>query len=179
MRPPADEAGRRDRRQAAKEQKVRGGLGYDIHKLVFGRPLVLGGIHLERGKGAMGHSDGDCLAHAIIDALLGASGLGDIGHHFPDTDPKYKDADSMELLQRAYAMVTGMGLRLVNLDCTVHLEHPKIGRLKTEMAARIAQALDVASHQVNVKAKTAEGLGEIGKNEAVAAEALVLLEEAG
>jgi len=151
---------------------IRVGIGTDKHRLVFGRKLMLGGLDVEFGKGAMGHSDGDALLHAIIDALLGAAGLGDIGHHFPDTDPKWKDANSLVLLGKTLELLKAANFVPLNIDATVHLEQPKLGRLKQEMGSRIADTLKIPRHCVNIKAKTGEGLDSVGKGEAIEALAI-------
>ncbi len=156
---------------------MRIGQGYDCHRLAPGRPLRLGGVTVEFSKGSVGHSDADTLVHAVIDAILGAAGLGDIGMRFPDTDPKYKDADSIELLRQIAGVTKAAGYRVANVDATVIIERPKLGRLKTEMAAQIAGALGISASRVNVKAKTAEGLGAVGAGDAVEAHAVALLEE--
>lgn len=155
---------------------MRAGIGYDVHQLVFGRKLVLGGVEIDYAKGARGHSDADVLVHAVMDALLGAGGLGDIGHHFPDKDPRYKDASSIALLENVREKLDTLGCRVVNVDATVILEKPSLAPFKATMAANIARALKVRVYQVNVKAKTHEGLGEIGSGDAVAAQAIALIE---
>lgn len=153
------------------------GIGYDSHRLVPGRRLVLGGVELESELGLDGHSDADVLTHAVIDALLGAAGLGDIGMHFPDSDERYKDADSMELLASALVSVRGAGLALGNLDCTVVMERPKLGRNRELIRASLAGALSLPEQRVNVKASTGEGIGFVGRGEGVAALAVVSLRE--
>jgi 2-C-methyl-D-erythritol 2,4-cyclodiphosphate synthase len=155
---------------------IRVGIGTDRHKLAFGKKLILGGIQVESPKGAVGHSDADALTHAVIDALLGASGLGDIGHHFPDTDMKWKGADSIELLKKTLEILTNAGYVPVNIDAAVHLESPKLGRLKQEMASKLAEVLKLAPHRVNVKAKTGEGLDAVGEGNAVEAIAIAQVE---
>ncbi len=157
---------------------TRVGLGYDVHRLVEGRPLILGGIDIPFEKGLLGHSDADVLLHAISDALLGAAGLGDIGEHFPDTDPKYKDAFSLDLLATCYRMVQNKGLILGNLDATVFAQQPKISPYKHQMAIRIAEVLGVDAGCINIKATTTEKLGAIGRGEGIAAMCVVLLETA-
>ncbi len=156
---------------------MRVGIGRDIHKLAAGRRLVVGGVVLDSDRGAVAHSDGDVLLHAVIDAMLGAAGLGDIGDHFPDTDPRYKGADSRDLLRQAAALIGKNGFRVAQLDATVMLERPKLGQHKRTMRDTIAADLGLAPAQVNVKAKTNEGLGEIGRGEAIAAEAVILVED--
>jgi 2-C-methyl-D-erythritol 2,4-cyclodiphosphate synthase len=146
---------------------TRFGIGTDRHRLVFGKKLILGGVKVDSPKGATGHSDADTLTHAVIDALLGAAGLGDIGHHFPDTDPKWKDANSMQLLKSVIDILKNAGYVPVNIDASVHLETPKLGRLKQEMAGNIADTLGLPRHHVNIKAKTGEGMDAVGKGDAV------------
>jgi 2-C-methyl-D-erythritol 2,4-cyclodiphosphate synthase len=155
---------------------IRVGIGTDRHRLVFGRKLMLGGVQVEFGKGAAGHSDADVILHAIVDALLGAAGLGDIGHHFPDGDPKWKDADSMVFLAKTLELLKQANFVPVNVDATVHLEAPKLGRLKQEMSGKIADTLKIPRHCVNVKAKTGEGLDAVGRGEAIEAVAIVQVE---
>jgi len=156
---------------------MRVGIGRDCHRLVEGRRLVIGGVAMDSPRGADAHSDGDVLLHALIDALLGAVGLGDIGDHFPDTDPQYEGADSRDLLRRTVALVRRNGMSVHNVDATVMLERPKLGPLKQQMREQIAADLGISPGRVNVKAKTAEGLGAVGGGEAIEAEAVVLLEE--
>jgi len=151
------------------------GQGFDVHALVAGRPLILGGVTIPHTHGLRGHSDADALLHAITDALLGAAGLGDIGRHFPDTDPRYHNADSRVLLRTAYARVQAAGWCAVNVDATVHAQAPKIGPHAPTMAANIAADLALDVGAVNVKAKTNEGLGHLGRAEGIAATAVVLL----
>ena len=152
------------------------GLGYDTHRLVEGRPLILGGVRIEHDLGLAGHSDADVLTHAIIDAVLGAAGLGDIGAHFPDTDERWRDADSIALLRHVAALVDGEGLRVVNVDATIVLEAPKIGAHREAMRARLAEALGLEARRVNVKATTGEGMGFVGRAEGAAAMAIAALE---
>lgn len=152
------------------------GIGTDRHRLVFGRKLVIGGVHVEYAKGGHGHSDADVLAHAIIDALLGAAGLGDIGHHFPDNDPKWKDADSMELMSKAVSILRRAGYGIVNVDASVHLEEPKLGSLKMQMAKLVADRLRIPRNAVNIKAKTGEACDSVGKGEAIEATAIAMIE---
>jgi len=154
------------------------GQGFDVHALVEGRPLILGGVTIAHTHGLQGHSDADALLHAITDALLGAAGLGDIGRLFPDTDPQFKGADSRFLLREAYRRVQAAGWRLVNVDATIHAQAPKIGPHAGAMAANIASDLGVALTEVNIKAKTNEGLGHLGRKEGIAANAVVLLRKA-
>jgi 2-C-methyl-D-erythritol 2,4-cyclodiphosphate synthase len=160
---------------------MRIGIGSDIHRLQFGKKMILGGVEIPSPKGPIAHSDGDTLTHVIIDAILGAAAIGDIGHHFPDTDPQYKDISSLELLARVLKLIKSMGFEVANVDSTVILDTPKLGRLKTEIAANLAKAIGIPLVNVNVKARTNEGLDAIGQGNAVGAEAVVLLKpsEAG
>ena len=156
---------------------MRVGTGWDLHKLASGRKLVLGSVVIPSDKGCVGHSDGDALIHAIIDALLGASGLEDIGTLFPDTDPAYKDADSAKLLVQVVEKVRQLGFNISNVDTTVILQSPKLGPYKTEIKRHLAELLGIEPNCVGVKAKTAEGiLGELGQGDAVISQAVVLLE---
>ena len=154
---------------------IRIGEGWDIHALVEGRKLMLGGVEIPHTKGLLGHSDADALLHAITDALLGAAALGDIGRHFPDTDPRYQGADSALLLQDAYMLVRQQGWELGNLDCTVIAQAPKLAPHISAMRERIASILGVYVEQINVKAKTAERMGPVGEGLAMEARAVVLL----
>jgi 2-C-methyl-D-erythritol 2,4-cyclodiphosphate synthase len=156
--------------------EFRVGLGQDCHRLSAGRRLVLGGVAVEHDRGLDGHSDADVLLHAITDAILGAAGLGDIGELFPDTDATYKDADSAELLKAAFERVYDLGWRVVNLDCTIAAERPKLSRYKPAIRDRVAELLQVRSDVVNIKAKTGEKVGPVGREEAMTAEAIVLLQ---
>jgi len=151
------------------------GLGWDLHRLVEGRPLILGGVEIPYEKGLLGHSDADALAHAVTDALLGACGLPDIGECFPDTDPAYENADSLLLLSRAVKMAADKGYAVVNCDCVIVCQKPKLAPYKREMAARLSKALGVREDQVNIKAKTAEGLGPEGEGQAISAQAVMLV----
>jgi 2-C-methyl-D-erythritol 2,4-cyclodiphosphate synthase len=155
---------------------ARTGLGYDSHRLAAGRRLVLGGVELAAERGLDGHSDADVLTHAVIDALLGAAALGDIGVHFPDSDERWRDADSIELLRSAAALVRGEGYAIVNVDATVVMEAPKLGPARERMRARLAEALELAPGAVNVKATTGEGIGFVGRGEGVAALAIATLD---
>ena len=154
------------------------GFGYDSHRFVSGRPLILGGVRMEHELGLAGHSDADAVLHAVIDALLGAAGLGDIGEHFPDNDARYRNADSATLTVHAVGLVAAAGFRVANCDVTVITEQPKLGPHKPAMRTRLAELLHVEPTQVNVKAKTNEKMGWIGQGEGLAATAVVLLEEA-
>ena len=153
------------------------GIGHDTHRLVQGRPLVLGGVTIESDRGAEGHSDGDALSHALADAILGALGEGDLGAHFPDDDPRWKDADSLQLLGRVNWLATERGFHIVNVDTTITLEQPKLREHIAAMRENLAQTLNVDSGSVSVKAKTGEGLDAVGRGEAVTAQAIVLLEQ--
>jgi 2-C-methyl-D-erythritol 2,4-cyclodiphosphate synthase len=157
----------------------RAGTGYDLHRLVAGRPLVLGGVTIPSDRGALGHSDADVVCHAITDAILGALSLGDIGRHFPDTDPQWKDASSLDLLRRAAAIVAGHGYEVGNVDVTVILERPKIADRVDAIRAGLAAALGIDAARVSVKGKTNEGVDAIGRGEAIAAHAIALLRRAG
>jgi 2-C-methyl-D-erythritol 2,4-cyclodiphosphate synthase/2-C-methyl-D-erythritol 4-phosphate cytidylyltransferase/2-C-methyl-D-erythritol 2,4-cyclodiphosphate synthase len=156
---------------------LRVGLGRDLHPLVSGRAFILGGVNIPAEKGELGHSDGDVLAHAVIDALLGAAGLGDIGEFFPPSDPAVKDADSMELLVQAYGRVRAAGWHLVNLDCVVSAERPKLLPFREAIRASLAKVLEVPADAVFVKGKTGEGLGPVGEGLAVEALAICLMEK--
>jgi 2-C-methyl-D-erythritol 2,4-cyclodiphosphate synthase len=151
------------------------GQGYDVHALVPGRKLILGGVEIPHSHGLLGHSDADALIHAIIDALLGAAGLGDIGTHFPDTDAQYRGADSAVLLKAAMASVKAAGYELINVDSTVIAQAPKIAPYRLAMQARLASLLGVPNGCVNIKAKTSEKLGFVGRHEGIEAFASVLL----
>lgn len=152
------------------------GQGFDVHALVEGRPLIIGGVVIPHTHGLAGHSDADVLLHAVTDALLGAAGLGDIGRHFPDTDPAYKGADSRRLLRDAYAKVVAAGWVVVNIDATVHAQAPKIGPHANAMKTNIASDLGLAEACINIKAKTNEGLGHLGRKEGIAATVVVLVQ---
>ncbi|MEY2771043.1 MAG: hypothetical protein RIQ38_1462 [Pseudomonadota bacterium] len=154
------------------------GEGWDVHRLVAGRPLMLGGLHIPHEKGLDGHSDADVLLHAITDAVLGAAALGDIGRHFPDTDPAHRGADSALLLQQAMDRVRAAGWTLVNLDSTIIAQAPKLAPHMPAMVQRVAQILAVDVGQVNIKAKTAERLGPEGEGLSMQARAVVLLQRA-
>ena len=154
------------------------GIGWDSHRLAAGRPLILGGVTIPHDSGLQGHSDADVLTHAVIDALLGAAALGDIGQHFPDTDERYRDADSIELLRTVVAMLAERGLRVAHVDTTVVMERPKLAPHRDAIRAALAAALGVEPGQVNVKASTGEGLGFVGREEGVAALAVATLQNA-
>lgn len=156
---------------------MRIGHGYDVHRLVEGRDLILGGVKIDFEKGLLGHSDADVLLHAVSDALLGAAGLGDIGRHFPDTDPKYKGADSMVLLASVGEKIKAAGYRVGNLDVTMIAQRPKLAPHIAQMQENIAKALYVDPSRINVKATTEEKLGFTGSGEGMACHAVCLLEE--
>ena len=156
---------------------MRIGHGYDVHKLVEGRDLILGGVKIDYEKGLLGHSDADVLLHAVSDALLGAAGLGDIGRHFPDTDPKYKGADSLELLREVYRKISEKGFHVGNIDVTMIAQKPKLKDFVPEMVEMIARTLHTEPGRVNVKATTEEKLGFTGSGEGMACHAVCLLEE--
>jgi 2-C-methyl-D-erythritol 2,4-cyclodiphosphate synthase len=158
------------------EQRV--GIGYDTHRTSAVRTLVLGGVELPGTPGLHGFSDSDVLAHAVIDAVLGAAALGDIGRHFPDTDPQYENADSIELLREVAARAAAEGWRVVNVDATVIAEEPRIAPYAAEMAARLADALGVEAAHVSIKGTTNEGMGFIGRGEGIGTIAVALLERA-
>lgn len=155
---------------------MRIGLGYDVHRLVAGRPLILGGVHLESDVGLDGHSDADVLLHAIADALLGAAALGDIGLHFPDTDETWRGANSLELLREVVSLIGSEGYRVVNVDATVVLERPRLRPHIDAMRETIAGALEVELADVSVKATTSERIGFVGREEGVAAQAVCLID---
>jgi 2-C-methyl-D-erythritol 2,4-cyclodiphosphate synthase len=153
------------------------GIGYDCHRFASGRRLVLGGVQVEHDRGLEGHSDADVLTHAIIDAMLGAGALGDIGQHFPDTDPRYAGADSLELLRAAVTLLAGAGLAATHVDATVVLERPKLAPVRDAMRERLAAALGLDLHHVSVKATRGEGMGFVGREEGIAALAIATVGE--
>ena len=155
---------------------TRVGFGFDLHPLVPGRPLVLGGVTVDFDRGLAGHSDADVLSHAVGEALLGALALGDLGRHFPDTDPRYRGISSLRLLQNVVELVTARGGRLVNVDATVLAQAPRLAALLPEMAKRLAETLGLEVDRVSVKAKSPEGLGLVGRQEGMAAMAVVSVE---
>ncbi|WP_046213363.1 2-C-methyl-D-erythritol 2,4-cyclodiphosphate synthase [Paenibacillus wulumuqiensis] len=154
---------------------IRIGQGFDVHQLVEGRPCIIGGVTIPYEKGLLGHSDADVLLHTITDAILGALAMGDIGKHFPDTDPEFKDADSLELLLHIWQMIRERGYRLGNVDATIIAQKPKMAPYIPQMVEVIAKALDAEIDQVNVKATTTEQLGFTGRGEGIAAQAVVCL----
>lgn len=151
------------------------GLGYDVHKLVENRKLIIGGVDIPYEKGLLGHSDADVLSHALSDAILGALGLGDIGRHFPDTDPKYKNADSVILLSKVYEIMEKEGYEIGNVDCTIIAQQPKMLPHIPKIKENFAKVLKTKQNNINVKATTEEGLGFTGKKEGIAAQAIVLI----
>jgi 2-C-methyl-D-erythritol 2,4-cyclodiphosphate synthase len=153
------------------------GIGWDSHRLAVGRALILGGVEIPSERGLDGHSDADVLTHAVIDALLGAAGLGDIGEHFPDTDERWRGADSMALLAAVLVLLAEAGRELVNVDCTLVMQAPKLGGRKREIRERLASALGLPLERVNVKATTGEGMGFVGREEGIAALAVAQLRE--
>ncbi|MDY6907435.1 MAG: 2-C-methyl-D-erythritol 2,4-cyclodiphosphate synthase [Chloroflexota bacterium] len=155
---------------------MRVGIGYDVHPLVAGRPLVLGGVEVPFERGLSGHSDADVVVHAIIDALLGAAALGDIGTHFPSSDPQYEGMSSIALLGRVGDILRGAGIEVVNIDATIVAERPRLVPYVDEMRYAICEALDIANEQVSVKATTTDGLGFAGHGEGIAAHAVALVE---
>ena len=155
--------------------EVRTGIGWDVHRLVAGRPLILGGVAIPSELGLDGHSDADVLAHAITDASLGAAALGDIGMHFPDTDPRWAGADSLAFIRHAVRLVSERGFRLVNVDSTVVLERPKLKDYRDAIRAKLAEALGLAVERVSVKFKTAEKLGPVGEGRSAEAQAVATL----
>ncbi len=157
---------------------MRVGIGHDTHRLSEGRPLILGGLRIAHSRGLVGHSDADVVCHAVADALLGAAGLGDIGEHYPDTDPKWQGADSMLLLAEVVERVEQTGWRAVNCDLIIHAQEPKLGPHKPAIRTNLARALHVGETAINVKAKTGEHVGPIGRSEAIACQAVVLIEPA-
>jgi 2-C-methyl-D-erythritol 2,4-cyclodiphosphate synthase len=156
---------------------LRIGQGFDVHQLTEDRPLIIGGITIPYEKGLLGHSDADVLLHTISDACLGAIGEGDIGKHFPDTDPSFKDADSAKLMEHVWQIVKDRGYELVNADCTIIAQKPKMAPYIQSMKERIAELLDASPEQINVKATTTEKLGFTGRGEGIASQAVVLLKK--
>ena len=157
---------------------MRIGQGFDVHALVPGRKLIIGGVDIPFARGLLGHSDADVLLHAVTDALLGAAGLGDIGRHFPDSDPRFKDADSRQLLRETVRLIERAGYRVVNVDATVIARAPRMAPHVAAMAANIAADLGIEAGCVNIKAKTTESLGFTGRGEGIAAQAIALIERA-
>ncbi len=153
------------------------GQGFDVHQLTEGRPLIIGGITIPYEKGLLGHSDADVLLHTVADACLGAIGEGDIGKHFPDTDPNFKDADSAKLMEHVWQLVKDKGYELVNADCTIIAQKPKMAPYIEQMRARIAELLEATTEQINVKATTTEKLGFTGRGEGIASQVVILLKK--
>lgn len=153
------------------------GQGFDVHQLTEGRPLIIGGITIPYEKGLLGHSDADVLLHTVADACLGAIGEGDIGKHFPDTDPNFKDADSAKLMEHVWQLVKNKGYELVNADCTIIAQKPKMAPYIDQMRIRVAELLEAAPEQINVKATTTEKLGFTGRGEGIASQVAVLLKK--
>ncbi|MGI5963097.1 MAG: 2-C-methyl-D-erythritol 2,4-cyclodiphosphate synthase [Lawsonibacter sp.] len=158
---------------------MRIGHGYDVHRLVEGRKLILGGVEIPYEKGLLGHSDADVLVHAVMDALLGAAGLGDIGRHFPDTDPAYLGADSLKLLEHVRSLLQKNEWRVENIDATILAQKPKLASYLSTMCQQIASSLEISTDQVNIKATTEEGLGFTGEGAGIAAHAICLLAKQG
>lgn len=154
---------------------MRVGIGHDTHRLVAGRPLILGGVRIEFGRGLDGHSDADVVLHAVTDALLGAAGLGDIGDAYPDTDPAYRDCASSVFIQETLARLNQAGWRLVNVDVIIFAEQPKLGTMKQQIRRHLAELLALEPADVNVKAKTGEGVGTIGRAEAIGCQVVALI----
>ena len=154
---------------------MRVGMGYDVHRLTAGRDLIIGGVNIPYEKGLLGHSDADVLLHAIMDSLLGAAGLGDIGQHFPDTDPAYKGADSMELLRECGRLIREAGYEVGNIDATIIAQAPKMRPHIPQMEENVAAALGISSSQINIKATTEEGLGFTGSSEGISSQSICLL----
>ncbi|WP_406699962.1 2-C-methyl-D-erythritol 2,4-cyclodiphosphate synthase [Singulisphaera sp. Ch08] len=157
---------------------MRVGIGHDTHRLVAGRPLILAGVRIEHPLGLFGHSDADVVMHAVADALLGASGLGDIGEHYPDTDPQWEGLDGSVLLKDVISRVAREGWRPLNCDVIIHAQQPKLSSFKLEMRTNLANLMGLAAQDVNIKAKTGESVGPIGRAEAISCEAVVLLKAA-
>ncbi len=158
---------------------MRVGLGFDVHRFVFGRPLILGGIEIPHDRGLDGHSDADVLIHALMDALLGAAALGDIGDHFPDTDPKYEGISSVELLGYVCQLLADRGYRVINVDIMVLAEQPRLALFKSDMIHLLARELQVTEADVSIKATTMERMGFIGREEGIAAQAVALIDNGG
>ncbi|MBF0370190.1 MAG: 2-C-methyl-D-erythritol 2,4-cyclodiphosphate synthase [Magnetococcales bacterium] len=155
---------------------IRVGQGFDVHRWIDGRPLMLGGVHIPHHQGLLGHSDADVLIHALMDALLGAAGLGDIGQHFPDSDSRYKGIDSCKLMAHVHALLKERGYRPVNLDSTIICQKPKLAPFMPQMRRILADILEITPDEINIKATTTEKLGFTGRNEGVAAMATVLIQ---
>ncbi|ADL11688.1 2-C-methyl-D-erythritol 2,4-cyclodiphosphate synthase [Acetohalobium arabaticum] len=158
---------------------MRVGIGYDVHQLISGEDLILGGIKIDHSSGLKGHSDADVLLHAVMDAMLGAIGAGDIGKHFPDSDPAYEGISSLKLLSEVNSLLTKQGYSIINIDVTIIAQKPKLASYLEKMEKRIAEVLDISLTKINLKATTTEGLGYIGNEAGIAAQAIVSLESAG
>lgn len=158
---------------------MRVGIGHDTHRLVEGRPLILGGVRIDHERGLAGHSDADVVLHTVADALLGAAGLGDIGEHYPDTDPKWEGLDSGQLLSEVVALVHDRGWRPINCDLIIHAQRPKLLPHKPAIRASVARLLGLPEDAINVKAKTGEHVGPIGRGEAMSCQAVVLIDRDG
>jgi 2-C-methyl-D-erythritol 2,4-cyclodiphosphate synthase len=156
---------------------MRVGIGYDVHRLVKNRKLILGGVEIPFDKGLMGHSDADVLVHAICDALLGAAGLGDIGRHFPDSDQRFKDVYSIKLLEKTFKMINEKGLSIINIDTVIFAEAPKLSPYEKDMREILSHTLALPADCLNIKATTTEGLGMIGKGDGIAAMCIVMLKQ--
>lgn len=156
---------------------MRVGIGYDVHKLIEGRKLIIGGVSIPFEKGLLGHSDADVLIHAIMDALLGAASLGDIGRHFPDTDKKYEGADSLQLLKEVIMMLGTKGFKINNIDAIIIAQRPKMAPYILEMIQNLNEVLNIGEDAINIKATTTEGLGYVGKGKGIAAQAIVSIEK--
>ncbi len=156
---------------------MRVGIGHDTHRLAAGRPLILGGVRIEHARGLVGHSDADVVLHALTDALLGAAGLGDIGDAYPDTDPRYRDCDSTVFVRETLGRLRQLGYGIVNVDIIVFAQEPKLGPIKGRIRDRLAELLELAADRVNVKAKTGEGVGAIGRAEAIGCQVVALITE--
>jgi len=159
--------------------EYRAGQGWDAHRLAAGRPLILGGVRVESEVGLDGHSDADVLAHAVTDAILGAAALGDIGMHFPDTDPRWRDCDSLVFLRHAQEEVAALGYRIVNVDATVVLERPKLSSYRQAIREKLAETLQIETDRVSVKFKTAEKMGPVGEGRSAESQAIVTLQKLG
>jgi len=156
---------------------MRVGQGFDTHRLIEGKPLYLGAVKIKYSRGLLGYSDGDAVIHSLCDALFGAAGLADIGEHFPNDDPRYKNAASSVLLKETWRIVKDKGFRISNIDITIFAEKPRLGRFKKKMARALAEILAIKENRISVKAKTGEGVGPIGTEEVISTNAIVLLEE--
>lgn len=160
-------------------RSLRVGIGFDVHPLVEGRKLILGGVEIPHAKGLLGHSDADVLIHAICDALLGAISEGDLGRHFPDTDPRYRDMSSMILLKKVVEKAKAKGFRVVNMDATITAQEPRLAEYIPRMTDRIVEALEIGPDRVNIKATSPEGLGFSGRGEGIMGQSVVLVEDMG